>query len=62
MVTATITVDAKLLEAIDSRAQELDLNRSQYFRRLAREDLQKVETTHPERVNGMEHETKGASR
>ena len=39
IVTVTVTIDPRLLAEVDGRAESLDLNRSQYFRRLAREDL-----------------------
>jgi metal-responsive CopG/Arc/MetJ family transcriptional regulator len=35
----SLTLEPDLLEKIDNRAKALDLNRSQYFRRLARADL-----------------------
>lgn len=35
----TVQLDPYLLELVDKRAEQLDLNRSQYFRRLARQDL-----------------------
>jgi len=38
-----ITVPDPLLEQMDKRAEELDLNRSQYVRRLVREDFAKEE-------------------
>lgn len=34
----------ELLTAIDTRAGQLDLNRSQYFRRLVRRDLEQSAT------------------
>lgn len=39
-VTVQLTPD--LLTQVDERAARLDLNRSQYFRRLARLDLEKA--------------------
>ena len=39
IVTVTVTINPRLLARVDGRAESLDLNRSQYFRRLAREDL-----------------------
>lgn len=36
----TIVMDEESLEAIDERIKGLDLNRSQYFRRLVRADLE----------------------
>lgn len=38
-VTVQLTPD--LLAQIDEKAKRLDLNRSQYFRRLVREDLER---------------------
>lgn len=38
MVT-TVTIPDDLLADVDERAAELDMNRSQYFRYLARRDL-----------------------
>jgi len=35
----TVQIEPDLLGKIDSRADELDLNRSQYLRRLIRRDL-----------------------
>jgi metal-responsive CopG/Arc/MetJ family transcriptional regulator len=40
--TVSLVVEAELLPKIDKRAKTLDLNRSQYFRRLARLDLQRA--------------------
>lgn len=37
-----VTLPEELLPRIEERAGELDLNRSQYFRRLVREDLERV--------------------
>ena len=39
----TVQLDPDLLAKVDAHAQELDLNRSQYFRRLVREDLARAE-------------------
>lgn len=39
IVPVAVTLPIGLLKAIDERARELDLNRSQYFRRLVRADL-----------------------
>lgn len=36
-----VTLPDDLLEEIDARTDELDLNRSQYFRRLVRADLER---------------------
>lgn len=36
----SVTLPEDLLACIDRRAAELDLNRSQYLRRLARQDLE----------------------
>jgi len=41
--TVSLVVDETLLPKIDKRAQTLDMNRSQYFRKLAREDLARAE-------------------
>lgn len=41
LVAASVTFDPDLLAKMDARARELDLNRSQYLRRLAREDLER---------------------
>lgn len=38
-VNVTVQLDSDLLTRVDDRAEELDLNRSQYFRRLVRRDL-----------------------
>ena len=35
----TVQLEPDLLEMVDGRAVELDLNRSQYLRRLVRKDL-----------------------
>lgn len=40
--TVSLVVECDLLEKVDKRVAALDLNRSQYFRRLAREDLMRV--------------------
>lgn len=40
--TVSIVVEPDLLAKVDKRASQLDMNRSQYFRRLAREDLAKA--------------------
>lgn len=40
----SLTIEPDLLQEIDKRAKSLDLNRSQYFRRLARNDLASEET------------------
>lgn len=37
--TVSLVIDEDLLPLVDKRAAEQDLNRSQYFRRLAREDI-----------------------
>ena len=42
--TVSLVMDEVLLPKIDKRAQALDMNRSQYFRKLAREDLARVES------------------
>lgn len=42
-VAVSITIEPELLGEIDARVTKLDLNRSQYFRRLAREDLAKLQ-------------------
>lgn len=39
MVRASVVWDAALLAALDARAKELDMNRSQYVRRLAKAAL-----------------------
>jgi metal-responsive CopG/Arc/MetJ family transcriptional regulator len=36
----TILIDEELLKQVDERAKKLDLNRSQFFRRAARHDLE----------------------
>lgn len=36
----TVVLDDDLLPRIEARTKELDLNRSQYFRRLLRQDLE----------------------
>ncbi len=41
--TVSLVVDETLLPKIDKRAQSLDMNRSQYFRKLAREDIARVD-------------------
>jgi len=38
-VGVSVTLPATLIKQIDQRAAELDLTRSQYFRKLARKDL-----------------------
>lgn len=38
-ISVSLVIESDLLEKADKRARELDLNRSQYFRRLARRDL-----------------------
>jgi len=38
--TVSLVVEGDLLMKVDKRAAEMDLNRSQYFRRLARQDIQ----------------------
>ena len=38
-VAVSLKIPADLVAAVDARIRELDLNRSQYFRRLARQDL-----------------------
>lgn len=40
----TLKMPVELLTAIDTRAGQLDLNRSQYFRRLVRRDLEQSAT------------------
>ena len=40
LVPVAVTLPTELLVEIDSRIRELDLNRSQYFRKLVRADLQ----------------------
>lgn len=40
-VNVTVQLDQDLLEKSDERAKALDLNRSQYFRRLVRADLER---------------------
>lgn len=35
----TVQLEPDLLDKVDSRADQLDLNRSQYLRRLVRKDL-----------------------
>lgn len=40
--TVSLVVEEELLTQVDKRAERLDLNRSQYFRRLAREDLRRA--------------------
>ena len=44
-VTVSLVIETPLLTAVDARAQEMDLNRSQYLRRLAREDLERARQT-----------------
>lgn len=39
LVPATFNCETHLLALIDARARELDLNRGQYLRKLARRDL-----------------------
>jgi metal-responsive CopG/Arc/MetJ family transcriptional regulator len=39
-ITVSLVVEDDLLLKVDKRAAEMDLNRSQYFRRLARQDIQ----------------------
>lgn len=41
--TVTVVLDTKLLGKVDERAKEMDLNRSQYLRRLAKLDLEAAE-------------------
>lgn len=43
LVAASVTMETELLQRIDQRVQSLDINRSQYFRRLAKADLEKAE-------------------
>lgn len=50
IVPVAVTLPTGLLELIDRRARELDLNRSQYFRRLVRADLQVSPTPAPEKA------------
>lgn len=50
IVPVAVTLPTGLLELIDRRARELDLNRSQYFRRLVRADLQVSPTPSPKEV------------
>jgi metal-responsive CopG/Arc/MetJ family transcriptional regulator len=38
-VIASVQFSEELLKEVDDRAQQLDLNRSQYLRKLVREDL-----------------------
>jgi hypothetical protein len=38
-ITVSLSVERRALSEIDKRAAEMDLNRSQYFRRLARADI-----------------------
>lgn len=38
-VNVTVQLEPEMLEMLDKRAGELDLNRSQYFRRLVRQAL-----------------------
>lgn len=40
-LAVSITLEPDLLDKIDARAKELDLNRSQFIRRLAREEFTK---------------------
>ena len=37
----SVTLPKSLIEQIDARASQEDLTRSQYFRRLAREDIER---------------------
>ena len=39
LISCSITIDPALLEQSDQRARDMDLTRSQYFRRLVRTDL-----------------------
>ena len=47
-VAVSVTLAPDLLARVDARAAELDLNRSQYFRRLARLDLASQPASAPE--------------
>ena len=38
-VNVTVQLDPELLAQVDAKAKSLDLNRSQYFRRLIRNEL-----------------------
>jgi hypothetical protein len=38
-VSVSVVWEGELLKLVDARAKELDLNRSQYLRRLAKRDL-----------------------
>lgn len=40
--TVSLVIEADLLTKVDKRAEKLDMNRSQYFRRLARKDLEQA--------------------
>ncbi len=46
----SVTIEADLLRKVDERAKELDLNRSQYFRRLAREEIERTKPKQPELI------------
>lgn len=43
IIPVSITLPKSLVASIDQRAQKADLNRSQYLRRLAREDIARDE-------------------
>jgi len=38
-ISVTVTLPEDLVKEVDARAAELDLNRSQYFRRLVRAEI-----------------------
>jgi metal-responsive CopG/Arc/MetJ family transcriptional regulator len=38
--TISLIIPSELLEAVDRKAAKLDINRSQYFRKLARQDVE----------------------
>lgn len=47
-IVVSVSIEADLLRQVDERVAELDLNRSQYFRRLAREEIERTKPAQPE--------------
>jgi metal-responsive CopG/Arc/MetJ family transcriptional regulator len=47
----SLSIEADLLKLVDARIKELDLNRSQYFRRLAREEIERTRPKQPELIS-----------
>lgn len=43
-ITVSVTLPDGLIPQINARAESLDFNRSQYFRRLAKQDLESSRT------------------